>query len=296
MRARGFSTHLARTALAVGALLASAAAHADVLLQESFSSGLGSFTAAGTVTTGTYGARMAGLLWLHRWLDPLGGLQHRGLHQPEAQLQPQLVGPGHRRGRHRRVLDQRQHLHRARIEPHASRAPPPSPCRPRRPARPPCTCASASTPAHRARPTPSPASRVDGTRTGTHDPIRWPARPRHRPLDAGLGRQRRRRVQARPRPAAASQPHAGPVVRHRALRQAVPRVLPERARFGQPGLLDHQDHGRPDRRRADPPDARTSPSRPRASAGRWASSSVSTTGSTASPSSRPRPPRTCWAW
>jgi hypothetical protein len=58
--ARGFTTRMARTALAVGALLASAAAHADVLLQEGFSSGLGSFTAAGTVTTGTYGARMAG--------------------------------------------------------------------------------------------------------------------------------------------------------------------------------------------------------------------------------------------
>ncbi|MBC7955500.1 MAG: serine hydrolase [Cytophagales bacterium] len=57
---RARKTRLAQTSLAIGALLMSAAAQADVLLQESFAAGLGSFTAAGTVTTGTNGARMQG--------------------------------------------------------------------------------------------------------------------------------------------------------------------------------------------------------------------------------------------
>jgi hypothetical protein len=59
----GVSVRLARTALAVGALLVSAAAQADVLLQESFGSGLGSFSASGSVTTGSFGARMSGSLF-----------------------------------------------------------------------------------------------------------------------------------------------------------------------------------------------------------------------------------------
>ncbi|MBT9527255.1 MAG: serine hydrolase [Rhizobacter sp.] len=55
------AARFARNTLALGALLvASAAANADVLLQESFSSGLGGFTSAGSVTTGTFGARMSG--------------------------------------------------------------------------------------------------------------------------------------------------------------------------------------------------------------------------------------------
>ncbi|MBC7993051.1 MAG: hypothetical protein H7Z15_07385 [Rhizobacter sp.] len=59
-RSHRAAARLARTALAVGALLASAAAQADVLLQESFSGGLGGFTSAGSVTTGSFGARMSG--------------------------------------------------------------------------------------------------------------------------------------------------------------------------------------------------------------------------------------------
>lgn len=40
--------------------LCAGAAQADVLFQENFDSGLGGFTSSGSVTTGTYGARMAG--------------------------------------------------------------------------------------------------------------------------------------------------------------------------------------------------------------------------------------------
>ncbi len=49
----------------LGAALLSAgvaAAHADVLLDQNFSAGLGSFSSSGSVTTGSYGARMAGSL------------------------------------------------------------------------------------------------------------------------------------------------------------------------------------------------------------------------------------------
>jgi len=50
---------LSITALIVGTALA-AQAQADVLFQENFDGGLGGFTGGGTVTTGTYGARMNG--------------------------------------------------------------------------------------------------------------------------------------------------------------------------------------------------------------------------------------------
>jgi hypothetical protein len=56
------SARFVRTALAVSALLASAAAQADVLVQETFAGGLGGFTAAGSVSTGSFGARMSGSL------------------------------------------------------------------------------------------------------------------------------------------------------------------------------------------------------------------------------------------
>lgn len=55
---RALRKHFAHTALVIGATLASGAASADVLFQESFGGGLGTFTASGTVTTGTFGARM----------------------------------------------------------------------------------------------------------------------------------------------------------------------------------------------------------------------------------------------
>jgi hypothetical protein len=47
-----------RTAIASAALLAGTAAHADVLLDTNFAGGLGGFTATGSVSTGSYGARM----------------------------------------------------------------------------------------------------------------------------------------------------------------------------------------------------------------------------------------------
>lgn len=50
---------LAKSLLAGGILLFSAAANADIIFQEDFNSSLGQFTASGSVTTGTYGARMA---------------------------------------------------------------------------------------------------------------------------------------------------------------------------------------------------------------------------------------------
>lgn len=53
---------LARHALALAAAMAATAAQADVLLQQDFATGLGSFASAGSVTTGSYGARMAGSL------------------------------------------------------------------------------------------------------------------------------------------------------------------------------------------------------------------------------------------
>ena len=58
-RRRAHLNSLAALALAIGATSASTA-HADILFQENFDSGLGRFTATGTVTTGTFGARMAG--------------------------------------------------------------------------------------------------------------------------------------------------------------------------------------------------------------------------------------------
>lgn len=50
----------ARALLALAATASAAAAHADVLFQETFSSGAGGFTATGPVTTGSFGARLAG--------------------------------------------------------------------------------------------------------------------------------------------------------------------------------------------------------------------------------------------
>ena len=46
--------------VALGAALMSSAASAATIFQENFSGGLGSFTASGSVTTGTFGARMRG--------------------------------------------------------------------------------------------------------------------------------------------------------------------------------------------------------------------------------------------
>lgn len=51
---------LLRAAVGLGCLSVATAAHADVLFQENFDAGLGQFTSGGTVTTGTFGARMAG--------------------------------------------------------------------------------------------------------------------------------------------------------------------------------------------------------------------------------------------
>lgn len=54
-------SHMTKAGLLAGGLLLSMAAQAQVaIFEESFPSGLGNFTAAGSVTTGTYGARMAG--------------------------------------------------------------------------------------------------------------------------------------------------------------------------------------------------------------------------------------------
>ncbi|MET0333374.1 MAG: hypothetical protein ABW190_03815 [Rhizobacter sp.] len=53
---------LTRAALAIATLVAGTAAHADVLLDQSFSSGLGGFTSSGSVSTGSYGARMTASL------------------------------------------------------------------------------------------------------------------------------------------------------------------------------------------------------------------------------------------
>lgn len=55
-----FGQRLAMTILGVSALLLSAVSQADVLFEETFSSGLGQFTSAGSVTITTSGARMAG--------------------------------------------------------------------------------------------------------------------------------------------------------------------------------------------------------------------------------------------
>ncbi|MEY4564458.1 MAG: hypothetical protein RLZZ618_3735 [Pseudomonadota bacterium] len=60
---RRLHARFAQVALLLSASLGSAAAQADVLLQQNFSSGLGGFTSSGTVTTGTYGARMQGSLF-----------------------------------------------------------------------------------------------------------------------------------------------------------------------------------------------------------------------------------------
>lgn len=49
-----------RLAAALGLSLATLAAQADVLLEQNFSAGLGSFTASGSVSTGSAGARLAG--------------------------------------------------------------------------------------------------------------------------------------------------------------------------------------------------------------------------------------------
>ena len=57
-----FSRPGSRAALATAALLATTAAHADVLLQEIFTSGLGGFSATGSVSTSSAGARMSGSL------------------------------------------------------------------------------------------------------------------------------------------------------------------------------------------------------------------------------------------
>lgn len=54
------SNRLARHSLAMATALAATTASADVLLQHDFTSGLGSFTAAGSVTTGSAGASMYG--------------------------------------------------------------------------------------------------------------------------------------------------------------------------------------------------------------------------------------------
>lgn len=51
---------LVRAAVAVAAGLVAAAANADVLFQEGFTSGTGRFTPTGAVTTGTFGARLSG--------------------------------------------------------------------------------------------------------------------------------------------------------------------------------------------------------------------------------------------
>ena len=53
---------MSRAALATAALVAASTAQADVLLQQNFANGLGSFTSAGSVTTGSYGARMTASL------------------------------------------------------------------------------------------------------------------------------------------------------------------------------------------------------------------------------------------
>jgi len=60
---RRLHARFAQVALLLSASLGSAAAQADVLLQQNFSSGLGGFTSTGTVTTGSYGARMQGSLF-----------------------------------------------------------------------------------------------------------------------------------------------------------------------------------------------------------------------------------------
>lgn len=51
---------LAQTVLAAAAALLATSVHADVLLDQNFGTGLGSFTSSGTVTTSTAGARMQG--------------------------------------------------------------------------------------------------------------------------------------------------------------------------------------------------------------------------------------------
>lgn len=60
---RRVPTRSTQAALLLAASLGAASANADVLLQENFGSGLGGFTSSGTVTTGSYGARMQGSLF-----------------------------------------------------------------------------------------------------------------------------------------------------------------------------------------------------------------------------------------